>query len=60
MPLPPYMYAQNLGVVVCILAIAIFVVAHILPLNLIVETVVVIVFGFLYHAHPPPPLDRSI
>ena len=54
MPLPPYMYAQNLGVVVSILAVAIVVVTHILPLNLIVETVVVIVFGFVYRAHVPP------
>ena len=54
MPLPPYMYAQNLGVVVSILADAIVVVTLILPLDLIVETVVIIVFGFVYHAHSPP------
>ncbi len=54
MPLPPYMYVQNLGVVVSILAIAIVVVTLILPHNLIVKTVIVIVFGFVYHAHVPP------
>ena len=54
MPLPPYMYAQNLGVVVSILAVAIVVVTLILPLDLIVETVVVIGFGFVYRAHVPP------
>jgi hypothetical protein len=54
MPLPPYMYAQNLGVVVSILAIAIVVVTLILPLDLIIETIVVIVFGFVYRARVPP------
>jgi hypothetical protein len=54
MPLPPYMYAQNLGVVVSILAVAIDVVALILPLDLIVKTVIVIVFGFIYRAHVLP------
>jgi hypothetical protein len=48
------MYAQNLGVlVVSILAVAIVVVTLIL-LDLIVETVAVIVFGFVYCAHVPP------
>ncbi len=54
MKIPPYMYAQNLGVVVSILAIAIVVVTLILPVDLIVKTVVVIVFGFVYPAHIPP------
>ncbi len=43
MPLPPYMYAQNIGVVVSILAVAIVIVTLILPLDLIVKTVIVIV-----------------
>ena len=54
MPLPPYMYAQNLGVIISILAVAIVVVTLILPLDLIVKTVVVIVIGFVYCAHAPP------
>jgi riboflavin transporter FmnP len=54
MPLPPYMYAQYLGVVVKILAIAIVVVTLILPLDLIVGTIFDIVFGFVYCAHVPP------
>ncbi len=54
MPLPPNMYAQSLGVVVSILAVAIVVVTLILPLDLIVETIIVIVFGFDYRAHVPP------
>jgi hypothetical protein len=48
------MYAQNLGVVVSILAVAIVAITLILPLDLIVETIVVIVFGFIYRAHVPP------
>ncbi len=59
MPLPPYMYAQNLGVVVSILAIAIVIVTLILPLDLIVKTVVVILASSIVHMSPPP-LDRSI
>jgi hypothetical protein len=54
MPLSPYIYAQNLGVVVSILAVAIVLVTLILPLDLIVKTVVVIVFGFIYRAHVLP------
>jgi hypothetical protein len=54
MPLPPYMYAQNFGIVVSILAVTIVIVTLILPLDLIVKTVVVIVFGFVYYAHVPP------
>ncbi len=54
MPLPPYMYAQNLGVVVSILAIAIVVVTRILPLDLIVKTIVVIL-AHLLCTRPPPP-----
>ncbi len=53
MPLPPFMCGQNLGVVVSILAVAIVVVTLILPLDLIVETIIVIVFGFVYRAHAP-------
>ncbi len=60
MPLPPYMYAQILGVVVSILAIAIVGITLILPLDLIAKTIVDIVFGFVYRAHVPPHLDRSI
>ncbi len=48
------MYAQNLGVVVSILAVTIVIVTLILPLDLIVETIIVIVFGFVYRAHVPP------
>ncbi len=48
------MYAQNLGVVDSILAVEIVIVTLILPLNLIIETIVVIVFGFVYRAHVTP------